>query len=260
MKDKGFILLYRDILDWEWVEDAYVFKLFICLILLAEHKTVNYKGIKVERGSVLTSIEKLSLKAHMSKNSVRHSLEKLLKTGEIIEQVKPNKYRLITINNYKKYQGVGSSRDNSRDNRRDNKKDNSRDNRRDNKKDNSRDNRRDTYNNNIFKDILNNQTSVCALSAHTQEEAAPPRAPLGERERAEQPRYEDVRRFQIEKHIGGGEIATEFFNGFEKSGTLFPKNWQRVYTKFANAPRKNRDEFIDKLESGGYREKWGAVE
>ena len=66
----------------------------------ANHETKKVNGITVERGSTLTSIAALSLGAKTSINSVKHSLKKLADSGEITEEIKPKKFRIITIKNY----------------------------------------------------------------------------------------------------------------------------------------------------------------
>ena len=243
MKDKGFIVLYRDIFDWEWFEDAYVFKLFICLIMLANHEPKKYKGLTIERGTLTTSIEALSQKTKLSINSVKHSLKKLTSTGEIAQEVKPNKYRIITIKNYDKYQAVSLSKTNKRTNKRTDSKTNSRTDSR-------------TTNNNINNII--NKTSVCAQSAHTQEPPTAPRAPDGRAPASVT--YQQMRRYQIDNAIGSGETVSEFYNGFVKSDTRFPENWQSVYTQYVRADFDAQIEFIERLQSGAYREKWGTAD
>ena len=245
----GFVIEPRTITKNEWYTDPLTMHLLRHCRQKANFEVKVWRGTQIERGQFVTSLKNLSTETGLSVMQVRTALEKLEKTGYITNK-STNKYRIITYVFYDEEQ-KGNKQSNKRVNK---------------QITNKLTNKQQTNNNQITttNNINNNnneEQGVCAPSAHTQqEEAASPRAPSGERGRAEQPTYEDVRRFQIENHIGGGEDASEFFNGFEKSGTLFPKNWQRVYTKFAKAPYKNQSEFIDKLESGGYREKWGAVE
>lgn len=247
MKDKGFIVLYRDIFDWEWFDDAYVFKLFVCLIMLANHEPKKYRGITIERGTLLTSIERLSECTFISAKTIKNILKKLKSTGEISEVVKPNKYRIITIKNYNKYQSVGTRRTNKRTNKVTN---------------SVSDKVPDsipTNNNNISNDISTNKTSVCAQSAHTQQEpSTAPRAPDGRAPAAVT--YQQMRRYQIDNAIGSGETVSEFYNGFVKSDTRFPENWQSVYTQYVRADFDAQIEFIERLQSGAYREKWGTAD
>lgn len=236
MSSKGFVTLHRGIFDWEWFDDVYVFKLFVCLILLANHEDKTYKGVAVPRGSLITSIEALSKQTKLSINSVKHSLKKLLSTGEITEEVKPNKYRIITINNYDKFQLVGSSKPNSRTNSRTNKRTNSR-----------------TTNNKYNK-------NVSLTEKHSEKEKEKPLAPSALVERpGGGVTLTDVRQYQIDERIGTADLAVKFFHGFTDSGTRFPKDWKTVYKRCAAGTKDEQAEFFRILNAGGYRQKWGAV-
>jgi len=248
-EDYSWIKLFRKITEWEWYGDVYVFKLFVHLLIDANHETKKVNGITIERGSTLTSVAALSLGAKISINSVKHSLKKLVDSGEITEEIKPKKYRIITIKNYEKYQSVSSVKTNSKTNKRTNKRTNSKTNKR-------------TINNkdNISTDILSEKKKcVCPTGTHThKEEAASAPHALGERAAAVT--YGEIRQFQIDHHIGGGEMVSEFYNGFEKSGTKIPDNWQDLYIRYARAEWKAQNEFIEKLEKGEYIEKWGHAD
>lgn len=244
MKDKGFIVLYRDIFDWEWFDDVYVFKLFVCLIMLASHEAKRYKGKTLKRGSFITSIASLSQKVKMSETSVKNSLKKLSATGEIEQEIIPNKYRIITIKNYNKFQSVGFSKT---------------DNKTDSKTNNKTNSKTDRKTNN--KTTINNENKcVCLTDTHTQQEnnAAAPRA-LEERGHAAVT-WNEIRQYQIDNHIGGGEYVSEFYNAFEKSGTRIPENWQDLYIRYVRAGWEAQNEFIDRLEKGEYIEKWGHAD
>lgn len=238
MSSKGYIELHREIIDWEWFNDVYVLKLFIFLILEANHKEGKYMGIQIPRGSLLTSVAKISQKSGLSVTSVKNSLKKLLSTGEIAETIKPNKYRIITINNYDKFQGVGSQKTNSKTNSKADRKTNSK-----------------TTNNKVKK-------SVSLTEKHSEEKAKKPRASSALVERpggGQEVTLRDVRQYQIDNRIGDAYLAAEFFHGFERSGTKFPKDWQDLYRKYAHATYEEQEKFSKILNSGGYRKKWGAV-
>lgn len=238
MSSKGYIELHREIIDWEWFNDVYVLKLFIFLILEANHKEVKYMGIKIPRGSLLTSVAKISQKSGLSVTSVKNSLKKLLSTGEIDETIKPNKYRIITINNYDKFQGVGSQKANSKTDSKTDRKTNSK-----------------TTNNKVKK-------SVSLTEKHSEEKAKKPRASSALVERpggGQEVTLRDVRQYQIDNRIGDAYLAAEFFHGFERSGTKFPKDWQDLYRKYAHGTYEEQEKFSKILNSGGYRKKWGAV-
>ena len=95
----GFIVVYRDILQWEWYTDVNTAHLFIHCILKANHADANWRGIEIQRGSFITSLQKLSTETGLTVKQVRNSLEKLEKTGEVAN-CSTSKYRIVTIKNY----------------------------------------------------------------------------------------------------------------------------------------------------------------
>lgn len=100
---EGWISLHRKFLDWEWFDDNNMVKLFIYLLLKANHKDGTWKGIEIKRGQLLTGLDKLNSDTKISIQSIRTCLKRLEKTGEINMQI-TNKYRLITLCNYDSYQ------------------------------------------------------------------------------------------------------------------------------------------------------------
>jgi len=100
---KGFIKLYRSLLDWEWFNDNNTFRLFMYCLLKANYSNTRWRGIDIQRGSFVTSYNQLSISTGMTVQQVRTSLNKLISTGEITS--KPHsKYSIISINNYDEYQ------------------------------------------------------------------------------------------------------------------------------------------------------------
>lgn len=101
----GWIKIHRKILDWEWYDDANTFRLFMHLILKANHKDKSYRGVMVKTGSLLTGRELLSNETGLSIQQVRTCLERLKSTNEIT--IKTNSQgTVIQIVKYKDYQIV----------------------------------------------------------------------------------------------------------------------------------------------------------
>lgn len=101
----GWIKIHRKILDWEWYDDANTFRLFMHLILKANHKDRSYRGVMVKTGSLLTGRELLSTETGLSIQQVRTCLERLKSTNEIT--IKTNSQgTVIQIVKYKDYQIV----------------------------------------------------------------------------------------------------------------------------------------------------------
>lgn len=106
-QDKGYILIYRKILDWEWWGDQNTTRLFFYLLLTANWKDKRWRGKLVKRGQLITGVFKLSGATGLSVQQTRTALNKLKSTNEITIKT-TNEYSLITVNNYTSYQTLTS--------------------------------------------------------------------------------------------------------------------------------------------------------
>jgi hypothetical protein len=106
MKNNGHILLHRKFRDWEWYTDINVKTLFIELLFQANWKDNKWKGILIKRGSLLTSLNSLSTSTGLTVKQIRTCLDKLQRTNEVASK-STNRYRIITVLNYDKYQTKG---------------------------------------------------------------------------------------------------------------------------------------------------------
>ena len=115
---QGWIKLHRQIVEWEWYTDANTFRVFMHLLLNANHKEKRYKGILIKKGQLLTGRKSLALALDLSERQVRTALTKLKKSGEI-DQEKARKTTksgsVITICNYASYQGEKNKSDQHND-------------------------------------------------------------------------------------------------------------------------------------------------
>lgn len=227
----NFALINRSIFDWEWWGDIYVTYFFIGLILLANHEDKMVRGIKVKRGQCLTSVSKLESFLLLNHNCILNCIKKLKSSGEILDDVKPNKYRIITIVNYDKFQGSVIR---------------------------STDNRTDT---------VKKETLPSAVSP----EGEPPTAfdyekidwHIIQTFEGDEGKdlvygnipYKSVGRFSRANGIDD-YTASEFHTAFERSKTPFPRNWQKILVKYNKLNCREQDEFIKRLHSGEFREKW----
>lgn len=99
----GWIKIHRQILDWEWYSDNNAFRVFMHLILKANHKEKRYKGIELKSGSVITSRDILSFETGLSVQQIRTALDKLKSTNEITIETS-TKGTIIQVVKYKEYQ------------------------------------------------------------------------------------------------------------------------------------------------------------
>lgn len=105
MNNGNWIKLNRAILDWEWYDDVNVARVFIHLLLTANYEPKNWHGIQIERGQRVISIGGLAEETGLTVRQTRTALDKLKSTGELTSRA-TNKYTLVTIENYSKFQDV----------------------------------------------------------------------------------------------------------------------------------------------------------
>lgn len=104
MADKStFIKLDRNILNWRWYQDSNTVRVFLHLILIANIEDHDFQNITVRRGQLVTSYGHLARDLQLSVQSVRTAIGHLESTGEITRRI-TNKYQVITIPNYDRYQ------------------------------------------------------------------------------------------------------------------------------------------------------------
>ena len=102
----GFIVIDRKIEEWRWWGCPSATALWLHLLVKANWKHGYFFGKDVERGSLITSYRHLADETGLSENTVRRYLIAFKKDGMI--ELKPtNKYTMITIVNYDKYQSIG---------------------------------------------------------------------------------------------------------------------------------------------------------
>ena len=99
--NKGYISIHRQIKEWEHWNDISCRWVFIELLLSAQWKDSNVDGISVPRGSVMTSVRRLSNETGLSFQSVRSALKRMEKTSTIRSKT-TTKNTIISILKYKK--------------------------------------------------------------------------------------------------------------------------------------------------------------
>lgn len=156
---EGWITLHRKFLSWEWFDKPEMVQLFIWLLLNANYADKKWQGQVIKRGQILTTTPKIMEALRLTEQQTRTCIGRLKSTGEITCK-STNKYTIITICNYDRYQ-----EDNFASNGQNNGQTNTP------ATDKQRTNN-GLYNDtlNVSKQINNNNISVCVNSAHTRED------------------------------------------------------------------------------------------
>jgi hypothetical protein len=99
----GWIKIHRQIIDWEWFTDTTTFRVFLQLLLKANHKEKKYRGMVLKVGTIITSRDILAFETSLSVQQVRTALDKLKSTNEITIKTS-SQGTIIEVVNYSKYQ------------------------------------------------------------------------------------------------------------------------------------------------------------
>lgn len=103
MLAKGYIMLYRSLLDWQWYDDINTKVLFIHLLLTVNYEPQEWHGLTIERGQRVSSYANIAKETGLSVQSVRTAINHLISTGELTHKA-TSKYGLFTVVNYDKFQ------------------------------------------------------------------------------------------------------------------------------------------------------------
>ena len=99
----GWVKLHRSLLDWEWYDDHNTTRLFVHIVLKANHKPAKWRGNSIDRGQTITSLESLSKETGLTISQIRTSINKLISTGEIAS-LSQARNRVITVIGYDAWQ------------------------------------------------------------------------------------------------------------------------------------------------------------
>lgn len=103
---KGWIKLHRTFQAWGWRHKPNYVSVFLDLLLEANHSDAEYRGVKIPKGSLTTSIKAISRRTGVSEKSVRTVLAGLKRTNEVAIHPTPH-YTMISIIKWDEYQSMG---------------------------------------------------------------------------------------------------------------------------------------------------------
>jgi hypothetical protein len=101
--NKGFVVLHRKITEWEWYSDTNTFRVFLHLLLTANHTPSKFRGFEVGRGQIIIGRKALAESLNLTEREVRTAIEHLKTTGELTIKT-TNKFSIATLTKYGVYQ------------------------------------------------------------------------------------------------------------------------------------------------------------
>ena len=99
----GFVKVHRKLVQWGWYQDYVVKDLFLHLLLTASFRESQWMGRTIKKGQVSTKDAHLAEELGCSVKQIRTALNKLKSTGEVASE-STNRYTIITVVNWEKYQ------------------------------------------------------------------------------------------------------------------------------------------------------------
>ena len=102
---EGYILIDRNMCDWQWWHKHNTVIVFLWLLMKAQFHESYFGGQKIERGQVATTLENIEKSNGLSRQEVRTAIFNLKKT-EAITITRCSKFNIITIVNYDEYQNL----------------------------------------------------------------------------------------------------------------------------------------------------------
>lgn len=110
----GFIKLSRDILDWGWYSDPNTRCVFLHLLLTANYEDKDYLGYKITRGQAVIGLNALADILGLTVRNVRTALNHLKSTSEVTIKT-TNKFSIVTICEFERWQGCNFDNDKQSD-------------------------------------------------------------------------------------------------------------------------------------------------
>lgn len=106
-KEKGWVRLWRKILENPIIKDAEALQLFVYCLLKATHRdievVVNHQIVRLERGEFIFGLHQASRDLKMSIKKLRNRLI-ILQNLQILARKTASKFSIISIYNYEYYQ------------------------------------------------------------------------------------------------------------------------------------------------------------
>lgn len=112
---RGWIKTFRAMEDWEWYTDANTFRVFMHILITCNHEKKRWRNKEIMPGQLVTSVSVLATQLRLSSKQIRTSLGKLKSTSEMAIKT-TNKYTLISVQNWEKYQNGNNESGNQEDN------------------------------------------------------------------------------------------------------------------------------------------------
>lgn len=100
----GYIKLHRKMTRWGWYDDPSTKIVFLHLLLKANWHKSEYHGVRLEPGDVVFGRKKFAKELGLSERNVRTAIRHLHESGEISTNKVTNRFTVIHVEKWEKYQ------------------------------------------------------------------------------------------------------------------------------------------------------------
>ena len=94
--DNTYIKLFRKMLTWGWYSDTNTTRVFLHILLKAQYKPTEYKGVPIKAGECVFGRKKWAKELGLSEQQVRTAISHLQSTNEITIRA-TNKFSVIHV-------------------------------------------------------------------------------------------------------------------------------------------------------------------
>jgi hypothetical protein len=110
MNEGNWLKLHRKMLEWEWYDHTNTKVVFIHCLLKANFEKKRWRGIEINAGEFITSLETMASETGLTIKQVRTALDNLEMTKDI-DRARSEKglYTMISIVSWDKYQDKGQA-------------------------------------------------------------------------------------------------------------------------------------------------------
>lgn len=113
----GWVKIHRALQNWEWWHDDKMLRVFLTILLNANHEDGRWRGHEVKRGQWITGRKKLAEVTGISERSIRTILKRLEDSQEVTIKT-TSKFSLITLIKWDSYQVIEQPNDQQNANKR----------------------------------------------------------------------------------------------------------------------------------------------
>ena len=106
----GWVRLYRSTLGWEWFDDPLTLQLWVVCLLKANYLPTRWRGVEIERGAFVASVDSLCAETGQTTRQIRTRLARLQASGEISVRA-TNCKSIITVCKFDTYQPLENEND-----------------------------------------------------------------------------------------------------------------------------------------------------